>query len=722
MAEFSESNFPGGGRQWLSEMLYAGAIASTAGASLAFLAQLALRLGLGDTLPQVGVIFILSVLPFWLTAGAVSAFGSRPSAAAISISGGIIGAVLLPLLVWAANGLFFLSVVALLLLASLWVGRGPLSRALLRCKSSIIFVAIVSATLSIVFTQPLRLYLPEALTLGLAPTDNYWHAAISQMIRHYGAVSIGADGLETQKFHFLTHALIAAFSKASSAGVPVVYGYWSSLTIKLLLIWSTYCATLLLFPVEREKGLASLAWRFVFAWLAAVLVRGFEVETFVLGDALFFAYLPTLLLLIRARPGDKIFGLAFTCCTAIFICALAKLTLAYYEAIGLILVIWHFRTRPVYVFLFGATIIGLLFFAHYLIIPPELYLTHTTASIFLTSYLMYFARGTLIHYALPAFLLAVCLWQPRGVLRIANRGVALDLRANLPPPNYNHLPYQWMKRVGGLSRTLSYFFSLGSDAQYLFLALLGCVFVLVAIPIGDNVWDFSAGLYSLSLLLLPSVLGKELNIRLLDGPVKFILAFSLASALLIASPGFLFDGAGSLLHTIVTLHGVASGNVDGKNSGTKDAILASWRETRTPFATLRKLVDKSPTARLVESIKRQVQATSGGLVVHIPPDANEVWHHLEFGSPTKWCMVGHLVIPAEVGIAEIRSIAPDSIERECRPPGMTWYGFGSFQDLHRSQPFSHEQICMLAKSINADKVYLLKSYDDLSKNSIEDCK
>ena len=706
---------------WLSDMLYAGALASSAGAALAFFAQFVLRLGLGDSPKQIGIVFLLSIAPFWLTAGAVSVWGYRPSAAAISATVAILGSTLLPLLGLVAGGSVVVATLGSLILLSLWSGRGALWRALTHAKRSMSLAAIIIGFLLIVFTAPLRFYLPEELALGLATTDNYWHAAIAQMIRHYGAVSIGADGLVTQKFHFLMHALIAAFSKTSNAAVPVVYSYWSGLTIKLLLVWSTFCATLLLYPTDRKKSLESFVWRFVFAWLAAVLVRGFEVETFVLGDALFFAVLPVLLLLLRAKPGDKVAGLALVSCAAIFVCALAKLTLAYYEAIGLILAFWNFRARFRYALLFGTTLVGLLLFAHYLIVPPELYLTHTTLSIFVSSYLIYFERGVLMHYALPALLVAIYLWQPRAALKAANSAIELGFHAKMPQPGLQALPYPWMRRMGGLSRALNYFFMLGSDAQYIFLALLGGLFVLVAVPIGDNVWDFSAGLYSLSLLLLPLVLDETMNIRLDQRPVKWILALGLGYSVVVASPGVLVDGAGSLLRTIVTLHGAASGRASDENSGTKDAVLASLRQTRTPFAVLRKLVEGSPTARLAKDIERQAQLANGRLIVHIPPDANEVWHHLEFGSPTKWCMTGHLVVPAETGVAEIRSIAPDSIESQCRPPGLIWYGFGRFQELHRTKLFSHEQICAIAKSANADKIYRLESYNDLSKNSIEDC-
>jgi len=120
---------------------------------------------------------------------------------------------------------------------------------------------------------------------------------------------------------------------------------------------------------------------------------------------------------------------------------------------------------------------------------------------------------------------------------------------------------------------------------------------------------------------------------------------------------------------------------------------------------------------------RDIETKSVGssrMVVHVLPSAEEVWRRLSGKSPY-WCTIPHLMIPAETGIAEIRSIAPAAIERECATVGLLLYGFGDKQDLHRTGYLTDEQLCSAARSAKAARVYLLSSVADLSANRVLNC-
>jgi len=91
------------------------------------------------------------------------------------------------------------------------------------------------------------------------------------------------------------------------------------------------------------------------------------------------------------------------------------------------------------------------------------------------------------------------------------------------------------------------------------------------------------------------------------------------------------------------------------------------------------------------------------------------------GAPNWWCMAAHLMIPAETGIVEIRSIEPKAIERECTSEGEVWYGFGKDQDAHRTGYLSVGQLCSAARRLRSNRIYMLSSIAQPRKNQVVNC-
>ena len=703
-----------------SSQLYAGAILATVGGLLAFLTVFLLRRGLGDSPTQVGSIFVLSILPIWFSVWAIANFGGTARGAAAAALIGIFLGVLLPAL-GLLLGPYVLAFGGAGLLFCLWsTGRRYLST-LRSAKAALILTALISTALLVALGATDRLFMPEEMILGTASSDAYWHAAIMQMIMRHWSVSIGADGLIHQNYHFLFHILVAGYSQGTSADLVLTYGYWSALTLKLQLVWSLFCAGSLLFRTNGDAA-AAACWRMCYAWIAAILAWGFETESYILGIVLLAGFLPLLMLLLRGpvEADSPPIGAIALLCAAVFFVATAKSSAGYFCAIGLILLTWTYRERISVVIMLVATLVALAAFTEFVLIPKEVVLSDSTLSILVTSYITYFQRGVLLHYILPAVLVLIYLWQPRSLLSIGKEGaLSLQIEAGPRLADRGRLP-RWIAQEGRHNKVLRWFFLADVTAQFLFLTLLGALFVLFAIPIGDNVWDFSAVLYALSLLILPMALGETLNIRLTDKPIKWLLGIVLAANFLAAGMLFAF-GEQSLPRTIVALYLTASGKSADQRSGAKEDILASIKATGAPFSGLHRLVDSSPVARLKRELDLQAATVNGNLAVYIPPEADEVWRFFEHTSPAKWCMYSHLLVPATAGVVEIRSVSPSAVEEECAPPGITWYGFGKYQNLHRTAAFAREDLCVLARPLGARKVYRLVSYSDLSRNSAVTC-
>jgi hypothetical protein len=701
--------------------LYAGALAATGGSGLAFAGLFCLRLGLGDAPTQVASMLVLAILPVWLSAWAIPAFGRSARSAALAGMMSLFAGMSLPVFGLVAGRVIIVIAAATLLFCA-WREHTALRRALLSAWPGMILLAGVTGGLVILLSAPLRLFMSEALLLGVAPSDNYWHMAIAQMIAHYHTVSIGGDGLVRQNYHFLFHFLVAGTAKAAGASVPLAYGYWSALTAKLQLIWSLYCAGILLFRTG-DDGPAGAWWRLIYVWIAACFVAGFENESFILGTAYLAAYMPLIIVLLRGGPqadGSSMVALILAC-AGIFLVATAKVSAGYFGAIGLVLLTWTWRSN-LRAALIVVTLVVLAAYTELLLIPKELVLSDSTFSILVMSYLTYLNRGILLHYLLPTLLIVVYLWRPRGQLTFDRSGALsasitgtprLVMRGSLP---------NWIVQGRGAFRPLRWLLLADVNAQLIFLLLLGTLFVLFAIPIGDNVWDFSGILFGVSLLLLPMTVGETLNIHLTDRPIKWLLAITLTLQIFWAGALFVFNGNDSLQQALVSLYRAASGSATNQSSGAKEDIVLSLKTTRKPLTRLHDLIEQSPAARLERDLKRESASVNGDIAVHIPPAADDVWHYFLTAAPDKWCLYPHLWVPAVTGLVEIRSVPPQAIQKICAPPGITWYGYGRNQDLHRTADFTPEALCALARPLGARKVYRLMSYRDVSHNSVLICR
>lgn len=707
------------GMQGLGPQLRDGAVIATLATVLAYGALYLLRGGLEGTLLQYAGMVGLVLLPIWLSTWAVGKFGTGALNSGLAVLISLFAGILFPLLgllagpaaLWIAILLLILAMGACLLRLRISGGNLP----------GLAFIAVVSAGLTVMLGGAIRLFMPEALTLGVATSDAYWHTAIMQMIARHWTPSIGGDGLYYQHYHYLFHLLVAGTAQMTGTGIPLVYGLWTALALKIQLVWCLVCAGCVLF---RAEGPNAAAWRFAYAWIAAILAYGFETESYVLGILLFAAWLPLMLSVLRAgdRTDRKSVISILLLCLGVFFIALGKASVGYFGVIALFLLLWNYRARPAMAALIAATIVGLAAFAELVLIPKELILTDSGALILVGSYMMYFSRGVGLHYFLPAFLVVIYLVRPRAVLSRGDGG-AISLKLDAAPAQDVARPLPgWIARGRGLAAPLRYFARADVNAQLLFLMLLGLLFVLFTMPIGDNVWDFSAPMCSIALLMLPMALGESVGLLLTDRLIRWAAAIALALFVVEAAVQFTFNPAESVVGAVTELYRSQSGGAKfGESVGARRGIRQSLAQSGKPFSDLQDKIDAFSVTKFQRDLTAQARTVDGHIAVNIAPQADEVWHFFARTTPQKWCMFPHLLVPATTGIFELRSAPPVSIQKQCGADGMVWYGFGKYQDQHRTADFTPAALCRLGRPLQVRKIYRLVSYSDLSKNAVISC-
>jgi hypothetical protein len=691
----------------------------TVAATVAFALVFWFRAGLEDAPFAVLAMLLSCLLPVWLTALAAGV-----SAASDATRRMVLSAVLTLSLIFPVAGLALgkyasaaIAIAVLVMLSLRWAhGGAPRVRSL-----GVLLSSLPLALLLIVIGFPMRLLLPQAMTLGLAPTDSYFHAAIAQMIAQHFIPSTGADGLSYEHYHFASHAVAAGLSKTSGASVALVYAYWGALSLKVQLLWSILlCGMLLSSGAGADSNMRAFP-RILYAVLVMIASNSLESESLVLALAIFLGLFPLLCSLTSPAKHARFASTAFIVVAVLtsFICAAAKVSVGFYCAVALLWIAWRQRRNYAILGLALSGVAGLGIVTVLFLSPTDLTLASEALRHIAVSYGAYFIKWTtLLSYAVPVLVIAIALVRPQfsRIWSPEHARWRLDMSLEALRPKLR--PWRAARDS---------FLELEPSAQLMALSLAACVLVLLLIPIGSNMWYFSVVLLVTAGAVLPASLWRICGVEISAAPVRTWLLVAAAGTGLAYAQQFATESAFAITALFRTASAAPRDLASGDAAPNRQTIgigpsgiAASLRATGTVFGLLNRQIGTLPWASLLRDV-REKSAISGGLAVHVLPSADEYWRRLIVGAPSWWCMAGPLMIPAETGILEIRSIEPKAIERECSADEIVWYGFGRHQDLHRTGELSAEQLCEDAGAAHIRNIYMLESISEPNKNKIIGC-
>jgi hypothetical protein len=664
-----------------------GALALSAGSFLSFMAIYGLRLGLGDTLAQVGSLWLVTIFPLWASAWVACRFAFSSRARAGAGMAAFLVACILPVAgLWMGPSL--IAIIALLTVASIGLGFAVWWTALRTAKAAMLVAALVSALLLIVTTLPGRFVLPEQLLLGFAPTDEYFHTSLAGMVARYHRFTIGGDGLAFFSYHFLSHLIAAGTARAAGTDVPHVYLYWGALSLKVQLLWAFFMGTLFLSRAENPPRM--LMWRLAYAWLAVMAATAFESESYVAGAAFGVATLPFLLTL-DIRPADstiRLLGLVLLAVLAALVCTAAKITSGFFVCIALALAGWRMRARPVVTGIAAVSLLAIAAFTYLKVLPRGS--AAMSVMDLVSSYSQYFTWQSFFSYLLPAVVAGLYLWRPRLSDQASASGWMIIQEGKLPRGWRGW--WQWSQMSDPMP-------------QFLLAALAACLLVLVTTPIGSNMSFFSLFLLTTTLLLLSPALEQVCAIPLdaaLARPVLGGLIVVCGLSMAAVFPFYMWNDIANLQVEAQRVEHAPAEHL-------KDSIIQSLKTTHRPWTGLRALLDATPMARL-----RTMLAGRDAMAVHIDAGSTEMWRWLDGKSPY-WCMAPQLPVPSLANVVELQSYAPKAIERECSHNGTNYYAPPDI-NVRRSVPVTDAALCRTGAKWGIRDIYVLKSLTDLSRN------
>jgi hypothetical protein len=672
------------------------------GGAFAFMVLYALRSGSGDSATAVFGLMAQSVLPVLVGAAVLSSAFASSERRNIMVAAATIAAFLVPTFAIfsraAASFLtlgFGLYAVVSLLRHKDWLRRVSFG--------SLVFRAGVVACLLLVSNDPVRIFIPEQMTLGIAGPDHLLHAAIAQMISRYGRVATGADGLAYQQYYFLSHAVAAGLSVLTHASVPLVYAYWGAVSLKLQLLWGIFIASLLL---DDEAGVAETGMmaRVIFAWFVAVFTRALESESFVLGMAIFLMLLPLLCDLVRARDKPP-WLIVVVAIIGAFICAATKASIGFFVAVALFGAAWRLkRFCPVGLGIAASLCLLAIVTLHYLS-PANDLLLDAGWHVLLTSYSQYLDSVAVISFALPILLLLVAARQPRIFSSRSETAIEWRVEVDTGPR---------IRPYGSFRRWVGWLLDVSSGPMFLLgLSLIACVAVLFSVPIGSNVAYFSLVLLVMAAVIAPATLRPRFKLGIEKQSLQRALSASVAMFFCVMAVQFAWDTKNAVAALYRSAFSAAP------NHSTGGLVVSSIRTHHSLLAAVREQSEHTPWSRLTKDILSK-SADGFGLSVHTAPAVDEFWTRLSPGNPW-WCITSHLMVPAELGIVQIRNIAPLSIETQCVSEGISFYGYGKTQDMHRTAELSDEQLCAAARQSKFERVYVVNSLSDLKRNPVLNC-
>jgi len=695
----------------LAQRLLPVAVALSVGAATAIAGVSVYRLGFADSrVLQVGVLlFVLAGI--WLP---LAALAGRTSDATRALGLGIATAAGL----WLPAAGLLLGPWAMVLCAGIVFAALTMSRrtwaqaAAARNMALPVALGLAGGVVLVLAGSAARYQMPEAIQLGLAHSDHYFHLAIAQMIAEFGVPSIGGDGLVPQRYHFGSHLVAAGLAKATASSPALVYVYWGTLALKLQLLWALACAGAWFSGRGRERPLVAGVLLYV-AFYLAIGNTFLESESFMVGLALFIGSVPLVADLVgRKDVATPSYRLALGWLVALtFLCAVAKISVGFYGAVLLAWIAWRHRASVLQRGVIIAALAGLLGVTWKFLRPDELSLLDVGLNPLYYSYLQYMNVSTLVTFVAPALILAWALFDVR-LSGGTTAGGVVDVRLTL-------------RTAADRSVMVRRFLEVPGFEQVLGLCLLASVVVLFTVPVGSNVAFFTGLVLFLCACRVPDWFGRWSAAApawcrrhwFLCGGIVLLVTISTVSA-------FLKDFA---RHTAGLIRAEARQTIYWDQNELQqrntplvlDRMRQSLRENGTPFGGLQAQMLRTPWAGVTQAIA-ELRSQPGVVAVFVPPSNSAFWQRQKGGSPY-WCMSAHLMIPAQLGVPMLRGIGTRVIEKECLPAGQIWYGFGKQQDTHRSIPLDDAKLCTLARQGGFAGIYVLEDIWIPARNRVLAC-
>lgn len=661
-----------------------------------------LRSGLGDGYEVLAGMLVFTLLPLWLPLWALASTRD-PQAACLRSCAALAGALLAPvagLVVGAGAALLAALVLVAAAVRLRGVLPGPGWRALLR----LVGVGFILAAVLLTCSAAERFFVPEAITLGLASTDNYFHVAISQMVLHFGVPSTGGDGLVVQHYHFGFHVWAALLATAVGAPAALVHVYGVVVTLKLALVMALVACSLHVSPPAGapHAGYARLAWVTLFVLAGAGF---FESASFVLAMVFLVGVFPLAVGLATRQDLDSSgyrTALALVA-LATGVCAVSKVSAGFLLGLVLLWILWRGRRNRANLVAVLLALAVLAACTALFLVPRELGLGDISPHILRASYQQYLIPLTFASYLLPVGVVAAAWlgWRTTSG-RLASGARMLEMRLSLDrfTPAGAHTP-------------------LLAAADLLALCTLACLLVLVTVPIGSNMAYFSGIVFFMSAALLPWSLLRHDRVRA-DGLVARF-AVVLVSLLVVWWVSDYRETLGDAYARVLQASrpAVDEESADAPVDGTKRQLQQSLASHGNLFGRTQAFRQQTPWMQAIRGIEQQRSAGARPMV-YVPPQALDFWTRLKGESPY-WCLGAHLMIPAQSGIPMVLGITPQTPDLRCMPRGIEWYGFGVDQDKHRSVVMSDAQLCARVRPQGFDTVIVLNTIAGAATNRVVRC-
>jgi hypothetical protein len=568
--------------------------------------------------------------------------------------------------------------------------------------------SVALAILIIVAGAGARFFLPESVPLGIGPADNYFHAAIAHMIASHWRASIGADGLVYHHYYFLSHAVAAGTALSSGLSVIAAYTYWGAISLKAQVLWAIFISTNALTNSPSLARPRSAWMGLAYAWLIMMITRSLESESFVLAMAMFAAALPLYSALLDQRASSSGKSMAAWLIVAIavaFLCAATKASVGFYCAGALAAAALHLRRSWLAILLLGLGLAGLAGVIVLYLSPYDNVLLDAGWRVMLLSYFAYLDWTAVLSFLLPGLMVLVAILGPS----VSWSGETKQFTARYPTT----------LREIGLSGTISRIFQMRGDWQLVAFYLAGTILVGVSLPIGANLAYFSLVLLIAALMVLPSLASAHLGFCSNWKMGRRFLTLATVATALVSLMVVAVQTGRSVAAIYSTAYDMNKDPTLAGKAGAS-AFFASLEDRAGTLGHLYQRTPDLPWYRLISDIEKSDRDYQGDLVVNVRPSAIDFWSRLKPVNPW-WCYAPHTMIPAETGVAQIRSIAPKSIEDQCGQEGLVLYGFGRLQDQHRAVEMSNAELCTEAKKAGASHVYIVEQIAPAERNSVLDC-
>lgn len=601
---------------------------------------------------------------------------------------------LLPLLGFASSSLYFFIVTI-----SIFFALYKIKSFALRVPFLSIFIIILFSIFFSIINIPDKIeyfFSPEITSFGYGGNQTMQGAAITNIIKNYGIVSMGIDGLESfqYKYHWGVYLWWAAIGKISLSDGLYLVPFTRVAVLTPMIFYSLFIFTL---SFLQNFSKSFLLFQITFFLVVFFDLMGgrlhYDSETYGASIIVLLLILPSFLFFLKKKDYSKLdYLFIYFLIASIVPISGFKLTTGLIVCILVFLIIFYkINYKNIFISIFFFISLLASGIMSYLLFMPSSYTSLSPMLLYFSTTQM-FASSTFFMLLLPILFLGNFFFKADS--HKTKNFNYLVFKKRLQKNNYLKKIIRWI-----IQKNITW-------PKACFIVSIGSILPLFVMPVGSTAISNLVQLHWLFFPLLFLFILKNAefltNLKFLFIPSVFLI---LISASMLKPSTLNKEQLRNFFKEISKDGSKKITNSIKQNIKNNDFLFNSFETKKIKENTLNLILSDA---------KKYSLAYKRNFAIYVPKSNSDFWNIMKEKSPY-WCSSASFIIPSLSGIQMLKGVQ-DPKDCSIYVAGPSEYKASSF-----TQDLSNSNICKYSKLKNINKIYRLNDIKNKKNNFLLDC-